>query len=159
MKDYKILYFGLGVAAVLLYFKYMKDKPLKKEDIANKNVTPTTPMTSTTSTGGIVATTLEKGKMTIQDIVNNTGLSGGGNRSRKPQDVPLRDYRKGGSTEYAMRTFNKKNDFDNPKVDIIYNADGSSTTFKKDFTSIDQACKCADNTTTNQLGILKNFNR
>jgi hypothetical protein len=132
MKDYKILYFGLGVAAVLLYFKYMKDKPLKKEDIANKNVTPTNPMTSTTSTGGIVATTLEKGKMTIEDIVKSTGLSGGGNRSRKPQDVPLREYKA---------------------------ADGSSSTPRKDFTSIDQACKCADSTNINQLGILKNFNR
>jgi hypothetical protein len=132
MKDYKILYFGLGVGAVLLYLKYMKDKPLKKEDIANKNVTPTTPMTSTTSTGGIVATTLEKGKMTIADIVGSKALSGGGSYSRKPQDVPLREYK---------------------------GADGSSTTFKKDFTSIDQACKCADKTTGNQLGILKNFGR
>lgn len=132
MKDYKILYFGLGVAAVLLYFKYMKDKPLKKEDIANKNVTPTTPMTSTTSTGGIVATTLEKGKMTIQDIVNNTGLSGGGNRSRKPMDASPIEFK---------------------------GADGSSSTVRKNFSSIDQACKCADNTTTNQLDILKNFNR
>lgn len=132
MKDYKILYFGLGVAAVLLYFKYIKDKPLKKEDIANKNVTPTTPMTSTTSTGGIVATTLEKGKMTIQDIVKNTGLSGGGNRSRKPMDAPPIEFK---------------------------GADGSSSTPRKNFSSIDQACKCADNTTTNQLGILKNFNR
>ena len=132
MKDYKILYFGLGVAAVLLYLKYMKEKPLKKEDIANKNVTPTTPMTSTTSNGGIVATTLEKGKMTIQDIVKSTGLSGGGNRSRKPMDAPPIEFK---------------------------GADGSSTTFKKDFTSIDQACKCADKTTGNQLGILKNFSR
>ena len=105
---------------------------MKKEDIANKNVTPTTPMTSTTSTGGIVATTLEKGKMTIQDIVKNTGLSGGGNRSRKPMDAPPIEFK---------------------------GADGSSTTFKKDFTSIDQACKCADKTTGNQVGILKNFNR
>jgi hypothetical protein len=132
MKDYKILYFGLGIASVLLYFKYIKDKPLKKEDIANKNVTPTTPMTSTTSTGGIVATTLQKGKMTIEDIVKSTGLSGGGNISRKPQDVPLREYKA---------------------------ADGSTSTPRKNFSSIDQACKCADNTTTNQLGILKNFNR
>lgn len=132
MKDYKILYFGLGVGAVLLYLKYMKEKPLKKEDIANKNVTPTTPMTSTTSTGGIVATTLAKGKMTIEDIVKSTGLSGGGNVSRKPQDVPLKEFK---------------------------GADGSSSTVRKNFSSIDQACKCADNTTTNQLGILKNFNR
>jgi hypothetical protein len=139
MKDYKILYFGLGIAAVLLYLKYMKDKPLKKEDIANKNVTPTTPMTSTTSTGGIVATTTEKikeafgqGAMTLKDIAGNKGNSGGGGVSRKPQDVPLREYK---------------------------GADGSSSAPKKSFTSIDQACKCADNTTTNQLGILKNFGR
>jgi hypothetical protein len=132
MKDYKILYFGLGIASVLLYLKYMKDKPLKKEDIANKNVTPTTPMTSTTSTGGIVATTLQKGKLTIEEIVGSKALSGGGSYSRKPQDVPLREFK---------------------------GADGSSSTPRKDFTSIDQACKCADNTTTNQLGILKNFNR
>jgi hypothetical protein len=152
MKDYKILYFGLGIAAVLLYLKYMKDKPLKKEDIANKNVTPTTPMTSTTSTGGIVATTTEiikeafgQGAMTIQDIAKNKGNSGGGGYSRKPQDVPLREYKNTGVA--------------NPKLDIIYNADGSSSTLKKSFTSIDQACKCADNTTTNQLNILKNFNR
>jgi len=139
MKDYKILYFGLGVAAVLLYFKYMKDKPLKKEDIANKNISPTTPMTSTTSTGGIVAATNEKiksvlgqGAMTIQDIAGNKGNTGGGSYSRKPQDVPLREYKA---------------------------ADGSSSTPRKDFTSIAQACKCADNTTSNQLGILKNFGR
>ena len=139
MKDYKILYFGLGIAAVLLYLKYMKDKPLKKEDIANKNVTPTTPMTSTTSTGGIVATTTEKiketfgqGAMTLKDIAGNKGNSGGGGVSRKPMYAPPIEFK---------------------------GADGSSSAPRKNFSSIDQACKCADNTKTNQLGILKNFGR
>ena len=150
MKDYKILYFGLGIAAVLLYLKYMKDKPLKKEDIANKNVTPTTPMTSTTSTGGIVETTTEKikqafgqGAMTLKDFAGNKGNSGGGGVSRKPKYAAPIEYKNTGVA--------------NPE--IIYNADGSSSAPRKNFTSIDQACKCADKTKTNQLDILKNFNR
>jgi hypothetical protein len=139
MKDYKILYFGLGIGAVLLYLKYMKDKPLKKEDIANKNVTPTTPMTSTTSNGGIVAATTEKiksaigqGSMTLKDFAGNKGNSGGGGVSRKPMYAPPIEYK---------------------------GVDGSSTTPRKNFTSIAQACKCADKSNTNQLGILKNFDR
>ena len=139
MDKKKILYFGLGIAAVLLYIKYMKDQKLKKEDIANKAKSSTTPMTTTTSTGGIIATTTEKikaafgqGAMTIQDIAGNKGNSGGGGVSIKPQNVPLREFK---------------------------GADGSSSTPRKSFTSIDKACKCADNTKTNQLGILQNFGR
>jgi hypothetical protein len=139
MKDYKILYFGLGVAAVLLYLKYMKDKPLKKEDIANKNVTPSNPMTTSASNGGIIGTTTEKikaafgqGAMTLKDFAGNKGNSGGGGVSRKPMYAPPIEFK---------------------------GADGSSSAPRKNFTSIDQACKCADKTKTNQLGILQNFGR
>ena len=139
MDSKKVLYFGLGIAAVLLYMKYMKDQKLKKEDIANKAKSPTSPMTTTTSTGGIVATTTEKikaafgqGAMTIQDIAGNKGNSGGGGVSRKPMYAPPIEFK---------------------------GADGSSSAPRKNFTSIDQACKCADKTKTNQLGILQNFGR
>lgn len=139
MDSKKVLYFGLGIAAVLLYLKYMKDQKLKKEDIANKAKASTTPMTTSASNGGIIATTTEKiksafgqGAMTLKDFAGNKGNSGGGGVSRKPMYAPPIEFK---------------------------GADGSSSAPRKNFTSIDQACKCADKTQTNQLGILQNFNR
>jgi hypothetical protein len=157
MDSKKVLYFGLGIGAVLLYMKYMKDKKLKAEDIKNKAVNPTTPMTSTTAatnpSGGIIATTTEKikqafgeGAMTVKDLTKkkNIGLGAGGIRR---QEGPLREYKNTG----------KNTGVANP--DIIYGIDGVATSQVNDYTSISKACKCSDKTKTNQLGILQNFNR
>jgi hypothetical protein len=143
MDSKKVLYFGLGIGAALLYIKYMNDRKLKAEDIKNKEVKPTTPMNSTTAatnpSQGIVATTTEKikqafgeGAMTINDLTKgrkNIGLGAGG---IKQQDVTLREYK---------------------------GADGVATSQVNDYTSISKACKCSDKTKTHQLGILQNFNR
>ena len=141
MDSKKVLFFGLGIGAALLYMKYMKDKKLKADDIKNKAVNPTTPMTTnaaaTNPAGGIVNTTTEKikqafgeGAMTIKDLTKkkNIGLGAGGIRR---QEVPLREYK---------------------------GADGTGGGVN-DYTSISKACKCSDRTKTNQLGILQNFNR
>jgi hypothetical protein len=142
MDSKKVLFFGLGIGAALLYIKYMKDRKLKADDIKNKAVNPTTPMNSTTAAtnpaGGIVATTTEKikqafgeGAMTIKDLTKkkNIGLGGGGIRR---QEGPLREYK---------------------------GADGVASSQVNDYTSISKACKCSDKTQTHQLGILQNFNR
>lgn len=142
MDSKKVLYFGLGLGAALLYMKYMKDRKLKTDDIKNKAVNPTTPMTTsaaaTNPSGGIVATTTEKikqafgeGAMTIKDLTKkkNIGLGAGGIRR---QEVPLKEYKA---------------------------ADGVATSQVNDYTSISKACKCSDKTNTHQLGILQNFGR
>ena len=143
MDSKKVLFFGLGIGAALLYMKYMKDKKLKADDIKNKAVNPTTPMmtsaAATNPAGGIVATTnaliekaVGKGSMMVGDLTRQgKRSSGGGGTSRKPMEVPLREYK---------------------------GADGTSGGVN-DYTSISKACKCSDRTKTNQLGILQNFNR
>jgi hypothetical protein len=159
MDSKKVLYFGLGLGAALLYMKYMKDRKLKADDIKNKAVNPTTPMTTsaaaTNPAMGIVDKAIiniekavGKGSMMVGDLTKQgKRSSGGGGYSRKPMDVPLREYKNTG----------KNTGVANP--DIIYGVDGVATSQVNDYTSISKACKCSDKTNTHQLGILQNFNR